>query len=41
MAQDAPLIDALAASGLTEAQARDALDAITAEHAIEPKPVES
>ncbi len=38
---DQPLLDALAASGLTEAQARDALDAITAEHAIEPKPVES
>ncbi len=37
MAQDAPLIDALAASGLTEAQARDALDAITAIAVIEPK----
>ena len=34
---DQPLLDALAASGLTEAQARDALDAITAIAIIEPK----
>lgn len=34
---DQPLLDALAASGLTEAQARDALDAITAIAVIEPR----
>ncbi len=34
---DQPILDALAASGLTEAQARDALDAITAIAVIEPR----